>query len=102
VLTTPVAVGASATPTPVGRYYVDQRIRTSDPRGPFGPAVLAVSAHSEVLTGWPEGGPIAIHGTNAPWTIGQAATHGCVRVRNETLARLFAVTAGGTPVVIHP
>jgi lipoprotein-anchoring transpeptidase ErfK/SrfK len=64
--------------------------------------VLAVSAHSEVLTRWPEGGPIAIHGTNAPWTIGQAATHGCVRVRNETLTRLFAATAGGTPVVIHP
>jgi lipoprotein-anchoring transpeptidase ErfK/SrfK len=102
VLRTPVAVGASATPTPIGRYYVDQRIRTPDPRGPFGPAVLAVSAHSEVLTRWPEGGPIAIHGTNAPWTIGQAATHGCVRVRNETLTRLFAATAGGTPVVIHP
>jgi lipoprotein-anchoring transpeptidase ErfK/SrfK len=101
-LRTPVAVGAPATPTPIGRYYVDQRIRTPDPRGPFGPAVLAVSAHSEVLTRWPEGGPIAIHGTNAPWTIGQAATHGCVRVRNETLTRLFAATAGGTPVVIHP
>jgi lipoprotein-anchoring transpeptidase ErfK/SrfK len=102
LLRTLVAVGSSATPTPIGRYYVDQRIRTSDPLGPFGPAVLAVSAHSEVLTHWPEGGPIAIHGTNAPWAIGQAATHGCIRVKNETLMQLFATAPGGTPVVIHP
>ncbi|MGE5272634.1 MAG: L,D-transpeptidase [Verrucomicrobiota bacterium] len=99
---TPVAVGSSATPTPIGRFYVDQRIRTSDPWGPFGPAVLAVSAHSTVLTDWAEGGPIAIHGTNAPWSVGLAATHGCIRVRNATLTRLFAATPGGTPVVIHP
>jgi lipoprotein-anchoring transpeptidase ErfK/SrfK len=102
VVRTLVAVGSSVTPTPIGRYYVDQRIRTSDPSGPFGPAVLAVSAHSEVLTHWPEGGPIAIHGTNAPFAIGRAVTHGCIRVRNETLLQLFAATPGGTPVVIHP
>jgi lipoprotein-anchoring transpeptidase ErfK/SrfK len=102
VLTTPVAVGSPETPTPIGRYYIDQRIRTTDPDGPLGPAVLAVSAFSEVLTGWSHGGPIGIHGTNAPWTIGRAASHGCIRVQNETLAKLFAVTTGGTPVVIHP
>jgi lipoprotein-anchoring transpeptidase ErfK/SrfK len=102
VLRTQVAVGSSSTPTPIGRYYVEQRIRTTDPAGPFGPGVLAVSAFSNVLTDWPLGGPIGIHGTNAPWTIGQAASHGCIRVPNETLARLFEATAGGTPVVIHP
>jgi lipoprotein-anchoring transpeptidase ErfK/SrfK len=102
VLRTPVAVGSSSTPTPIGRYYVDQRITTPNPEGPFGPVVLAISAFSNVLQGWAKGGPIAIHGTNAPWTIGQAASHGCIRVRNETLVRLFAATPGGTPVVIHP
>jgi lipoprotein-anchoring transpeptidase ErfK/SrfK len=102
VLRTPVAIGSAATPTPIGRFYVNQRILTSDPLGPFGPAVLAVSAHSNVLTSWPEEGPIAIHGTNAPWAIGRAATHGCIRVPNETLRRLYAATPGGTPVVIHP
>jgi lipoprotein-anchoring transpeptidase ErfK/SrfK len=101
-LRTPVAVGSSSTPTPIGRYFVSQRITTSNPGGPFGPRVLAVSAFSNVLQGWAAGGPIAIHGTNAPWTIGRAASHGCIRVRNETLMRLFAATAGGTPVVIHP
>jgi lipoprotein-anchoring transpeptidase ErfK/SrfK len=102
VLRTPVAVGSPSTPTPIGRYFVSQRIRTSNPGGAFGPVVLAVSAFSNVLQGWAEGGPIAIHGTNAPWTIGSAASHGCIRVRNETLTRLYAATPGGTPVVIHP
>ena len=102
VLRTPVAVGSPSTPTPIGRYFVSQRITTSNPGGPFGPVVLAVSAFSNVLQGWTAGGPIAIHGTNAPWTIGRAASHGCVRVPNETLMRLFAATPGGTPVVIHP
>jgi lipoprotein-anchoring transpeptidase ErfK/SrfK len=102
VLATPVAVGASPTPTPIGRYFVSQRIVTGNPSGAFGPVVLAVSAFSNVLQGWAKGGPIAIHGTNAPWSIGRAASHGCVRVQNETLMRLFRATPGGTPVVIHP
>jgi len=102
VLRTRVAVGAPSTPTPIGRYFVSQRIIAPNPAGPYGPEVLAVSAFSNVLQGWAKGGPIAIHGTNEPWLIGRAASHGCIRVRNETLTRLFAATPGGTPIVIHP
>ncbi len=101
-LTTPVAVGSSATPTPVGRFYVNQRIMTTNPYGPYGPAALGVSAFSNVLTGWAQGGPIGIHGTNEPSSIGHAVSNGCVRVPNATLAKLFAATPGGTPVIIHP
>jgi len=102
VLTTPVAVGTPETPTPIGRYYVNQRITVIDPEGPYGPAVLGVSAFSNVLTGWADGAPIGIHGTNQPWSIGQAASNGCIRVPNATLLRLFAAADAGTPVVIHP
>jgi lipoprotein-anchoring transpeptidase ErfK/SrfK len=102
LLRTPVAVGSSATPTPVGRFYIDQRIITTDPNGPYGPAALGISAFSDVLTGWAQGGPIAIHGTNAPWSIGRAVSNGCIRVPNETLRKLFGATVGGEPVVIHP
>ncbi len=102
VLSTPVAVGSASTPTPTGRFYVNQRILTTDPRGPYGPAALGVSAFSDVLTGWAQGGPIGIHGTNAPWSIGQAVSNGCIRVPNTTLQRLFAATPGGTPVLIVP
>jgi lipoprotein-anchoring transpeptidase ErfK/SrfK len=101
-LKTPVAVGSSATPTPVGRFYVNQRIVTTNPNGPYGPAALGVSAFSDVLTGWTQGGPIGIHGTNAPWSIGQAVSNGCIRVPNTTLQKLFAATVGGEPVIIHP
>jgi hypothetical protein len=96
-----VAVGAPATPTPVGRYYVDQRLIAGNPNGPWGPAAIGISAHSDVLTDWPQGGPIAIHGTNDPSSIGRAVSHGCVRLPNTTLRRIFAVTEAGSPVIIQ-
>jgi lipoprotein-anchoring transpeptidase ErfK/SrfK len=101
VLRTTVAIGSSATPTPMGNYYVNQRLIPSDPAGPFGPGAIGISAHSTVLTGWAQGGPIAIHGTNEPWSIGHAASNGCIRVRNAVLRRLFAAVPAGTPVVIR-
>jgi lipoprotein-anchoring transpeptidase ErfK/SrfK len=101
VLTTPVAVGAPSTPTPVGRFYVNQRLVTTNAGGPFGPAALGVSAFSDVLTGWTQGGPIGIHGTNQPWSIGRAVSNGCIRVPNATLTKIFDATLGGSPVVIH-
>jgi lipoprotein-anchoring transpeptidase ErfK/SrfK len=100
-LTAAVAVGTSATPTPTGRYYVNQRLVPDDPNGPFGPAAIGVSAYSNVLTGWTQGGPIAIHGTDEPWSIGKAASNGCVRVRNATLRKLYPLAVAGTPVIIH-
>ena len=101
VLRAPVAVGSPATPTPTGSYYVNQRLIPSDTGGPFGPAAIGISAFSNVLTGWAQGGPIAIHGTNEPWSIGHAVSNGCIRVRNAVLRRLFKVTPAGTPVVIR-
>jgi len=100
VLKTTVAVGSSATPTPTGRFYVNQRLIPADPNGPWGPGAIGVSAHSDVLRNWVQGGPIAIHGTNEPWSIGLAVSHGCIRVANGTLSRLFAETPAGTPVII--
>lgn len=101
VLSTRAAVGSSSTPTPTGTFYVDQRLHSNDPGGPFGPSAVGIAAYSEVLTGWTQGGPIAIHGTNRPDLIGQAVSNGCVRVRNEVVRRIFAETLSGTPVVIQ-
>jgi lipoprotein-anchoring transpeptidase ErfK/SrfK len=100
-LRVPVAVGSPASPTPTGRYYINQKLIARNPSGPYGPGALGISAFSPVLTGWAQGGPVAIHGTNEPWSIGRAASHGCVRVRNSVLRRLFAATPAGTPVVIE-
>ncbi len=43
----------------------------------------------------------ALHGTNNPASIGQAVSHGCVRLRNEDIAELYELVAVGTPVYIY-
>ena len=95
------AIGAPDTPTPTGSYYVNQRLVAPDPAGPFGPAAVGISAFSPVLQDWIQGGPIAMHGTNRPDLIGGAVSHGCVRVQNAVLARLFRAAVVGTPVLIR-
>ena len=100
VFRTRVAVGAQRTPTPTGRYFVNERFVLSDPSGPFGPAALGISAHSEVLKDWVQGGPIALHGTDDTASIGNAASHGCIRLANSDMRRLFALAPAGTPVSI--
>jgi lipoprotein-anchoring transpeptidase ErfK/SrfK len=101
VLRATAAIGSSATPTPVGRFYVNQRLIPTDKSGPFGPGAVGISAFSEVLTGWTQGGPIAIHGTNTPSSIGHAVSNGCIRLPNATLRKLFAQALDGTPVLIR-
>lgn len=96
------AIGSSATPTPLGNFYVNQRLRPTDPTGPFGPGAVGISAFSEVLNAWAQGGPVALHGTNRPDLIGGAVSNGCIRLRNDVLERLFAQAVPGTPVVIRP
>jgi hypothetical protein len=101
LIETSAAIGTSATPTPTGAFYVNQRLIPEDESGPFGPGAIGISAFSDILTGWAQGGPIAIHGTNQPWTIGKAASNGCLRVENSVLERMFDATLAGTPVVIR-
>jgi lipoprotein-anchoring transpeptidase ErfK/SrfK len=43
----------------------------------------------------------ALHGTDAPGSIGHAVSHGCVRLRNEDIDYLYSVVATGTPVYIY-
>jgi lipoprotein-anchoring transpeptidase ErfK/SrfK len=101
VLASTAAIGSPSTPTPLGRYYVNQRLIPTDRGGPFGPGAVGISAFSPVLTGWAQGGPIAIHGTNEPWSIGRAVSNGCIRLPNAVLSKLFRQTPSGTPVLIR-
>lgn len=43
----------------------------------------------------------ALHGTNQPASIGRAVSHGCIRLRNEDIARLYTMVGVGTPVFIY-
>jgi L,D-transpeptidase catalytic domain len=101
VLQTVAAIGSPATPTPTGRFYVNQRLVPEDESGPFGPGAVGISAFSEVLTGWAQGGPIALHGTNQPASIGRAVSNGCLRLENGVLERIFDSARAGTPVIIR-
>jgi lipoprotein-anchoring transpeptidase ErfK/SrfK len=101
ILRATAGVGSDATPTPTGRYYVNQRLRAGDPTGPFGPGAIGISSFSPVLTGWVQGGPIAIHGTNDPSSIGQPVTNGCLRISNDRLERMYRAMPEGTPVIVR-
>jgi lipoprotein-anchoring transpeptidase ErfK/SrfK len=101
VLTTTAGIGVDGTPTPTGVYYVNQRLRSDDPSGSFGPGAIGISAFSPILTDWAQGGPVAIHGTNDPSSVGRSASHGCIRVQNRVVRVIYRVARLGTPVVIR-
>ena len=94
-----VGVGTDATPTGTGTFYVWVKIRYASPYQPYGIAALGLSGFSPVLSEWPGGGRMAIHGTSSPSDLGNAVSHGCVRVFNDDLRSLLDVPLG-TPVLI--
>jgi lipoprotein-anchoring transpeptidase ErfK/SrfK len=94
-----VGVGTDATPTGTGTFYVWVKIRYASPYQPYGIAALGLSGFSPVLSEWPGGGRMAIHGTSSPSDLGNAVSHGCVRVFNDDLRSLLDVPLG-TPVEI--
>ena len=97
------AVGAAASPTPIGRFSVTDPIPTGDPAGPFGWYAFGLSGHQPHLPpGWSGGDQLAIHGTNDPASLGTAASAGCLRVSATALRILKHALRPGTPVVIHP
>jgi lipoprotein-anchoring transpeptidase ErfK/SrfK len=99
VLHAKVAVGAPGMETPLGHYYVAATfVPYHDPF--LGVYALETSAYSK-LTEWPGGGVVGIHGTNEPWLLGKAVSHGCVRVSNATAAALKRLTPLGTPILIR-
>jgi L,D-transpeptidase-like protein len=96
----PVGVGKPTSPTPSGEFYVRDRVSGfGDPF--YGPVAFGTSARSAVLTDWPDGGFVGIHGTNEPQLIPGAISHGCVRLRNADIRRLARLMPVGTPLTIR-
>ena len=97
LLASTVAVGAAGTATPTGRdFYVQSAFVPTDPF--FGSFALETSAYARV-TDWPTD-VVGIHGTNQPWLLGQAVSHGCVRVENAVARRFRRLAPLGTPIDI--
>jgi len=94
-------VGKPSTPTPLGRFFVEEtiKLRTGDVGAPY---ALALSAHSNVLREFAGGpGQIAMHGlANVGGVLGSAVSHGCVRLSSDAMSWLVARTGPGTPVTI--
>ncbi|MCW2972129.1 MAG: ErfK/YbiS/YcfS/YnhG family protein [Thermoleophilia bacterium] len=100
VWTSPIGVGAAATPTPSGSFWVREKFPVLDASGPFGPRAIGTSDYS-TLSEWPGGGVIGLHGTDQPELIPGRPSHGCIRVPNAALIRLYALTPIGTPITVR-
>jgi lipoprotein-anchoring transpeptidase ErfK/SrfK len=97
----PGATGAPSSPTPVGEYFVTDRVPFSA-GGYLGSFAFGISGIQPRLpAGWSGGNQLAIHGTNNPSSIGRSASAGCVRVSETTLDRLIPLLVNGTPVIVH-
>jgi lipoprotein-anchoring transpeptidase ErfK/SrfK len=95
-------VGKPSTPTPVGRFFVEEAVRMY-PGQAGGPYALALSARSNALQEF-EGGPgqIGIHGRNGlGGVLGAAESHGCIRMATPSIDWLAARIGAGTPVKIY-
>lgn len=94
-------VGNPSTPTPRGRFFVEEAVALSS-RDAGGPFALATSARSEVLQEF-NGGPgqIALHGMdNLSGPLGSAASHGCVRLSTRAITWLARRIGRGVPLTI--
>ncbi len=94
------AVGSASTPSPYGSYTIVNRLSRPTyyhpgkvvppgPSNPLGTRWLGLS-----LKGF------GIHGTNVPSSIGQKASHGCIRMRNRDIEELFALVEVGNAVEV--
>lgn len=86
----PIASGAAGTPSPLGVFRVGSRFSTE--MSGFGTRFLGLTVP------W---GQYGIHGTNKPSSIGQNASHGCIRLRVKDAEKLYRMIPGGTRVVIE-
>jgi hypothetical protein len=95
-----IGIGKPSTPTTPGTFFVWAHLDPSDSSGPYGSYLLGLSGFSDVLTDWPGGGRMALHGTDDPTDRGGEVSFGCVRVFNPQMEQLRTVPMG-TVVVIH-
>jgi lipoprotein-anchoring transpeptidase ErfK/SrfK len=96
-----VAVGSSSSPSPSGEFEIVNRITNPTYYHPH--VVIPASEESPIGTRWlglnRKG--YGIHGTNEPRSIGRAASHGCIRMRNRDIAQFFAQVRVGDLVEIR-
>lgn len=101
IATFQVAVGADVSPSPTGEFKVISRVENPTYYHPGN--VIPAGKNNPVGTRWlglSQKGH-GIHGTNAPGSIGHAASHGCIRLRNSDIEKLFTMVRVGDTVKIR-
>lgn len=93
--TTRVAVGRRGAETPIGLFYVTAVFQPTERY--LGAWAFETSAFSN-LSEWPGGGIVGLHGTNEPELLGQAVSHGCIRMSNAAARTLKRLAPAGTPL----
>ena len=94
-----VGVGKSVWPTPRGEFYIRDKM-TSFGSPVYGPVAFGTSARSPVLTDWPGGGFVGVHGTNEPGILPGRVSHGCIRMPNASILKLARLMPVGTPLTV--
>jgi L,D-transpeptidase ErfK/SrfK len=110
----PIAIGKPGTETPTGKFHVEElvvdpdfvkydrsvdpprivkRIPPGAPNNPLGKRWIGIT-HGPTWT-------VGIHGTPQPELLGKAVSHGCIRMRNEDVVRIYERVQLGTPVVVE-
>ncbi len=85
----PIAIGKSESPSPIGNWKVVGKA-TNWGTG-FGTRWMQLSVP------W---GTYGIHGTNKPWSIGAMASHGCFRMNNSDVEKIYPWVKSGTEVIV--
>lgn len=96
-----VAVGAPVSPSPTGEFKIVNRV--TSPTYYHKGQVIPTGTSNPVGTRWiglSQKG-YGIHGTNAPRSIGKAASHGCIRMAKVDLEELFEIVRPGDAVSIR-
>jgi lipoprotein-anchoring transpeptidase ErfK/SrfK len=105
----PIAVGRAGLETPAGLHHIlDKQV---DPSWYVPHSAWAGSLAGKVIPPGPQDPLVArwmaiddqgdgIHGTNEPWSIGSAASHGCIRMLVPDVIQLYSLTPLGTPAYV--
>jgi len=94
-----IGVGRSVWPTPRGEFYIRDKM-TGFGSPVYGPVAFGTSARSPVLTDWPGGGFVGVHGTNEPGILPGRVSHGCIRMPNASILKLARLMPVGTPLTV--
>ena len=101
IATFPIAVGADSSPSPTGEFEIVNRVEK--PTYYHSGKVIPTGKDNPLGTRWlglSQKG-YGIHGTNVPKSVGHAASHGCIRLRNRDAERLFTMVRVGDVVKIR-